>query len=146
MQFLTDGYVIEGDAITLAGTQATIRVGDGTAAGAGTSATINAELTGAAGLVKSDLGTLILSGNNSYTDGTTINGGILQIASDANLGNAAGGLTFGGGTLQTTANVETGRAVDPTGRGQLLTGAGTRSEEHTSELQSLMRISYAVFC
>src|SRR3546814_5483191 len=25
-------------------------------------------------------------------------------------------------------------------------GAGLRSEEHTSELQSLMRISYAVFC
>src|SRR3546814_8887313 len=27
-----------------------------------------------------------------------------------------------------------------------LTFARTRSEEHTSELQSLMRISYAVFC
>src|SRR3546814_9005451 len=26
------------------------------------------------------------------------------------------------------------------------TNAGIRSEEHTSELQSLMRISYAVFC
>src|SRR3546814_9502167 len=26
------------------------------------------------------------------------------------------------------------------------TGRSTRSEEHTSELQSLMRISYAVFC
>src|SRR3546814_1018541 len=25
-------------------------------------------------------------------------------------------------------------------------GEGSRSEEHTSELQSLMRISYAVFC
>src|SRR3546814_5988667 len=25
-------------------------------------------------------------------------------------------------------------------------GCGARSEEHTSELQSLMRISYAVFC
>src|SRR3546814_1865594 len=25
-------------------------------------------------------------------------------------------------------------------------GGGARSEEHTSELQSLMRISYAVFC
>src|SRR3546814_3089346 len=25
-------------------------------------------------------------------------------------------------------------------------GDGTKSEEHTSELQSLMRISYAVFC
>src|SRR3546814_7886580 len=29
---------------------------------------------------------------------------------------------------------------------QLLEGAYGRSEEHTSELQSLMRISYAVFC
>src|SRR3546814_8673435 len=28
----------------------------------------------------------------------------------------------------------------------LLTRVGVRSEEHTSELQSLMRISYAVFC
>src|SRR3546814_6660820 len=27
-----------------------------------------------------------------------------------------------------------------------ITGAGRRSEEQTSELQSLMRISYAVFC
>src|SRR3546814_3545545 len=33
------------------------------------------------------------------------------------------------------------RAVDP-----LLRGGLDRSEEHTSELQSLMRISYAVFC
>src|SRR3546814_2413024 len=29
---------------------------------------------------------------------------------------------------------------------QQVTAAGLRSEEHTSELQSLMRISYAVFC
>src|SRR3546814_2058630 len=29
---------------------------------------------------------------------------------------------------------------------QQVAGAGDRSEEHTSELQSLMRISYAVFC
>src|SRR3546814_9918052 len=31
-------------------------------------------------------------------------------------------------------------------RRQLIEKAGRRSEEHTSELQSLMRISYAVFC
>src|SRR3546814_5955765 len=30
--------------------------------------------------------------------------------------------------------------------GRAVTGGGLRSEEHTSELQSLMRISYAVFC
>src|SRR3546814_4377464 len=29
---------------------------------------------------------------------------------------------------------------------QILTNSRMRSEEHTSELQSLMRISYAVFC
>src|SRR3546814_2849951 len=29
---------------------------------------------------------------------------------------------------------------------RLIAGGGDRSEEHTSELQSLMRISYAVFC
>src|SRR3546814_1408390 len=31
-------------------------------------------------------------------------------------------------------------------RNRLITIATSRSEEHTSELQSLMRISYAVFC
>src|SRR3546814_9729234 len=31
-------------------------------------------------------------------------------------------------------------------QGALRRGANPRSEEHTSELQSLMRISYAVFC
>src|SRR3546814_4742714 len=34
-----------------------------------------------------------------------------------------------------------GRVVDG-----VAVGRGARSEEHTSELQSLMRISYAVFC
>src|SRR3546814_6507309 len=37
------------------------------------------------------------------------------------------------------------RAAHRLGR-RLTPAAGTRSEEHTSELQSLMRISYAVFC
>src|SRR3546814_6774705 len=32
------------------------------------------------------------------------------------------------------------------GEGRVLALATARSEEHTSELQSLMRISYAVFC
>src|SRR3546814_7610648 len=45
---------------------------------------------------------------------------------------------------------EVGDFDSPTGRGALGTVDGRRivlrSEEHTSELQSLMRISYAVFC
>src|SRR3546814_2832145 len=39
------------------------------------------------------------------------------------------------------------RRINPNGRlPSDLVNAATRSEEHTSELQSLMRISYAVFC
>src|SRR3546814_4768446 len=41
-----------------------------------------------------------------------------------------------------------GRGADPAlrGGGAPAVGEQQRSEEHTSELQSLMRISYAVFC
>src|SRR3546814_7877671 len=45
--------------------------------------------------------------------------------------------------LSTTAD-RAWASLSITGRGVPL-GATTRSEEHTSELQSLMRISYAVF-
>src|SRR3546814_12912413 len=42
----------------------------------------------------------------------------------------------------------TNRGPDPDAPGWVaaIFPAGSRSEEHTSELQSLMRISYAVFC
>src|SRR3546814_10208211 len=43
------------------------------------------------------------------------------------------------------ANCPTRRRCGSTSRGSARR-APTRSEEHTSELQSLMRISYAVFC
>src|SRR3546814_10731371 len=36
--------------------------------------------------------------------------------------------------------------IDAEGWRDMAQGVGGRSEEHTSELQSLMRISYAVFC
>src|SRR3546814_8685147 len=36
--------------------------------------------------------------------------------------------------------------LDETGHVAVLRAEGRRSEEHTSELQSLMRSSYAVFC
>src|SRR3546814_6548419 len=59
------------------------------------------------------------------------------------------------GGLRCAAAVRGDRRCDPGGvlahlpgaeMAQRRTHAGSRSEEHTSELQSLMRISYAVFC
>src|SRR3546814_8725214 len=56
----------------------------------------------------------------------------------------------GGGRLDGAARLQEveqplGRAGGPLDVAHHL-GKGARSEEHTSELQSLMRISYAVFC
>ena len=127
MQFLTDGYILQGDAIHLVGPagRAVIRTGDGSGAGAGITAAITSEIRGASQLVKSDLGTLILTGANSYTGGTAINGGVLRIASDANLGAATGELSFDGGTLNTTADMAAGRDVDLAGEGRFLVDGST---------------------
>src|SRR3546814_10808959 len=51
--------------------------------------------------------------------------------------------TLGGETQARAARM---RARELAGEREWATPPGTRSEEHTSELQSLMRISYAVFC
>jgi len=125
MQFASDGYVVTGDELTLIDPQSLIQVGDGSAGGAGFTATIDAELTGTAQLVKTDLGTLVLTGTNSYTDGTAINGGTLRISSDDNLGAAAGSLSFNGGTLNTTADIVSARDVALAGTGTFLTDSGT---------------------
>ena len=45
-------------------------------------------------------GTTILTAANTYSGGTAINGGVLGVAADANLGAATGGLALDGGTLQ----------------------------------------------
>ena len=130
MQFAADGYRIIGETVTLAettaGSGATImRVGDGTTAGAGFTATIDNVLQGITQLVKTDLGTLVLGGANTYSGGTAINGGTLQVSSDGNLGAASGGLSFGGGTLQTTASFTSGRSVTLNGNGTFATDAAT---------------------
>ena len=122
MQFATDGYVLQGNAsgdkLSLTGAaagsgsnEATIRVGDGTAVGAGYTATIATVLDGAAKVVKTDLGTLALSGVNTYTGGTAVNSGTVQVSRDANLGAASGALSLDGGTLAATASFDTGRAI-----------------------------------
>lgn len=114
MHLASDGYRIQGDALVLqhASGVSIIRVGDGTSASAGYVGTVASALAGANQLAKSDVGTLVLTGQNTYTGGTDLRAGTLQVSSDANLGAASGALTFSGGTLATTGSFETSRAVN----------------------------------
>src|SRR3546814_6741683 len=50
------------------------------------------------------------------------------------------------GATETTPLVAVNRGLKPSLRGVISDEEKWRSEEHTSELQSLMRNSYAVFC
>lgn len=75
-------------------------------------------------LLKAGAGTLVLSGNNTYSGGTTIAGGTLQVASDANLGAAAGGVAFTGGTLAASASFDTARAMALTQAGRFDVAGG----------------------
>jgi autotransporter-associated beta strand protein len=81
-----------------------------------------------ASLVKIGNGTLTLSGINTYSGGTALNGGALAVSADNNLGAAAGGLAFDGGTLQFNAGFTTNRAITlNAGGGTFDTSAATSS-------------------
>jgi autotransporter-associated beta strand protein len=108
LQFAVDGYRIEGGALTLTA-PATLRVGDGSAASAQYGATIASAITGAGGVSKTDLGTLILTGANSYGGGTRVGGGVLQVSGDAALGAASGAVTLDGGTLRMASAIASAR-------------------------------------
>jgi fibronectin-binding autotransporter adhesin len=117
MQFIGTGWSVAGDPITLMGTSGvtTIRVGDGSGAGAGDVASISSVLAGSSRLVKNDLGTLVLQGANTYTGGTTVDSGTLivngSIASSAVTVND-GGTLGGNGTIGATT-VLAGGTVAP---------------------------------
>jgi outer membrane autotransporter protein len=57
-------------------------------------------------IAKYGQGTLILTGNNSFSDGIQFNGGVVQVSKDANLGDPSGPLAFDGGTLAFDASFD----------------------------------------
>ncbi len=132
MQFVIDGYNITGDSVTLANAGSAIRVGDGSAQSAGITAVISSDLIGGGGLNKTDLGTLVLAGDNRFTGGTTVSGGTLQLGAAERLLNSgsvaiASGATFDLNGFDETIGALSGAGNVTLGAGSLTTGDSTNT-------------------
>jgi autotransporter-associated beta strand protein len=86
LQFNVDGYTINGGGftLTLAGTNPGVNVSSGV------TATIASPIAGTSGMIMSGTGRLVLSGANTYTGGTTISAGTLQIGNGGTTGSITG--------------------------------------------------------
>ncbi|MBD8872774.1 autotransporter-associated beta strand repeat-containing protein [Rhodanobacter sp. DHB23] len=93
MQFINSGYTLTGGTLTLVGSGGAapvVRVGNGNSAGAAITATIADVIAGSAGLDKTDYGTLVLTGANTYTGATTISGGTLALSGAGSIAASSG--------------------------------------------------------
>ena len=77
----------------------------------GLNITFSGVISGNGSLTETGAAPLILTGTNTYTGGTFLNGGTLKVSSDANLGNTSGALTFNGGSLAAIGAFSSARAI-----------------------------------
>ena len=80
-------------------------------------------LSGAGSLSKIGTGTLALTGNNTFSGGTTLTAGTLAVGSDTALG--TGAFNFSGGTLLGTADVAVNNTLNMSGSVTVGATAGT---------------------
>ena len=84
-------------------------------------------------VTKAGAGSWVLSGANSYTGGTNLNGGTLSVGQDGNLGGSAGALSFDGGKLLLTGGFSSNRnATLNAGGGTIDTNNNAYSLDATS--------------
>ena len=121
MSFVAGGYTLTGGTITLAGLSAPVNT---VSVGNGLSAAIDSVLAGSNGLTKLGAGTLRLGGSNTFSGVLNVSEGVVEISSDAALGNAANDLAISG-VLRTPASVSLGAGRDLSGSGTLDIAAGT---------------------
>ncbi len=114
---LQAGSIITGNAVAFS-TADTFALG-GTANATFDVSQIGAQYLGFGLYEKTGTSTWTLTNTTAVVTPWTINQGTLAVSSDANLGAAAGGLTFGGGTLQFLSGFTSARTIT------LNTGGGT---------------------
>ncbi len=95
-----------------------IVLGGGAVTGSGT---ISGVISGAGALSKGGSGTLALSNSNSYSGGTTITAGTLNVNNANALGNASGALTFNAAD----ATLQLGATIASSARNYVMTQTGT---------------------
>ncbi len=139
LQFSTTGYILSGDTLTLSGASA---ANNTLTTDFGVTATVSSVIAGSAGLTKAGAGSLVLSGANSYTGGTTIAAGTLT-ASTASLSGAVtnnGALVLDQATDATYSGAISGTgSLAKSGAGALtLSGANTYSGGTTVSAGSLI--------
>ncbi len=92
---------------------------NGTLSSSGTFAlsngTVSAVLAGSGGVAKTGADTVTLSGANTYTGGTTVSAGTLQLSGSGTLGSTSGSTTVSGGTLDLGGTSQTQNGVTLSG-------------------------------
>ena len=109
-----------GNSLDISPRLAALGSGGGTFDTNGNNVTFGSPLSGVGGLTKNGLGTLTLSGTNTYQGVTTVNAGILALAPGASL--ASGQLAINGGTFNNGGNNLTLTSLSGTGGGLTLSG------------------------
>ncbi len=102
-----DGAALEATASFTSTRPFTLEGASGLAVDPAQTLTVSNVVSGPGTLFKLGLGTLTLSGTNTFSGGVVLAGGTLSVARDANLGAATGSLAFDGGTLQITGTAFT---------------------------------------
>ena len=132
LQFVTTGYQIT----TSNGSTITAASGTILEANSGVIGTIGAGIVGAGDVTKTSPGTVILTAANTYSGGTTISAGILQLGNGGNSGSVTGPITDNGqlsldrsdtGLTSSGAISGTGTLVQMGTGTSILTGTNTYS-------------------
>ena len=126
------GLTLSGGSLITTGSFASTRaiaLGSGGAsninAQVGTTLTLDGVISGVGSVFLNGGGAVILSGINTYSGETAVNGGTLSIAADSALGSTASALYLNGGGLTTTASFSMARTIALQSDADVRPAAGT---------------------